>query len=70
MKKEFGKWVLDIAKYILTAVVITAYFQKFDDEKVLFLTAGCIVLPLLILGLLLQKEDNQTNKNIKKGGKK
>lgn len=32
MKKEFGKWLMDIAKYITTAVVLTSIFGEVEQK--------------------------------------
>ena len=34
MKKELGKWFLDIAKYIITAVVLATIFNQIDNVQV------------------------------------
>ena len=30
MKKEFGKWLMDIAKYVATAVLLSSFFADID----------------------------------------
>lgn len=30
MKKELGKWLMDIAKYTMTAVILTSIFGEFS----------------------------------------
>ena len=32
MRKEFGKWLMDIAKYITTAVILTSIFGDVDEN--------------------------------------
>ena len=32
MKKEFGKWLMDIAKYITTAVILTSIFGEIEQN--------------------------------------
>ena len=32
MKKEFGKWFLDLAKYILTAIFLTTYLKGIEGN--------------------------------------
>jgi len=32
MKREIGKWFLDIAKYIVTAVILKELFGGFDEK--------------------------------------
>lgn len=55
MKKEFGKWLMDIAKYILTAVIISAAFRGMD-EIWLYILAGIIVTITVCLGLWLVRD--------------
>ena len=33
MKKEFGKWLMDIVKYILTAVILALFFEDMSEKK-------------------------------------
>ncbi len=55
MRKEFGKWLMDIAKYILTAVIISAAFRGMD-EIWLYILAGFIVTITVSLGLWLVRD--------------
>lgn len=32
MKKEFGKWLLDVAKYLATAVVLSSVFGELEKK--------------------------------------
>jgi hypothetical protein len=47
MRKEFGKWLMDIAKYVVTGVIITSLLA---DRGVWFIYAGGGVLAALCLG--------------------
>ena len=41
MRKELGKWFMDIAKYLLTAVVVGALISDIDDIRDgLFMSEG------------------------------
>ncbi len=46
-KKEFGKFLIDIAKYIITAIVVSSFFKSFGDTWIIYvfgtLTAGVLV---------------------------
>lgn len=42
MKKELGKWLMDIAKYIATAVVISSIFT--ESKGVLFWTGAFLAI--------------------------
>jgi len=62
MKKELGKWFLDIAKYMTTAVLLASLFSGMDEWA--WYMYGLVVLAVLITlaaGLTLlndKKEDN------------
>ena len=49
MKKEFGKWLMDIAKYITTAVILTSIFGEIEQKWIIY--AGGIVSISLTLGI-------------------
>ena len=40
MKKEFGKWLMDIAKYMVTALLLSSVFADIKKPIILF----CILL--------------------------
>ena len=52
MRKELGKWLMDIAKYIVTAVIISSLFGDMDSSTV-YITGAIAVLGTLIGGLIL-----------------
>ena len=60
MRKEFGKWLMDIAKYITTAVVLTSFFGTVEQKWIIYI--GCAFSILLTLGiglwLIRDKEKN------------
>lgn len=33
MRKELGKWLMDIAKYITTAVILTSIFGDIQERR-------------------------------------
>ena len=37
MRKELGKWLMDIAKYITTAVVLTSIFGDVQEKWIIYL---------------------------------
>ena len=49
MRKEFGKWLMDIAKYITTAVILTSIFGDIAQKWIIYV--GGIVSILLTLGI-------------------
>ena len=73
MKKELGKWFLDIAKYLATAGLIAPWIGGSEQYGIwIFLIIGLFFLLTLTIGLrILKREDireKNRNKN-KKGGK-
>lgn len=66
MEKEFGKWLMDIAKYITTAVIISSVFSEADSIS-MYVVASLAVVVTLYIGLTLIKRDaasvKQRNKN-------
>ena len=36
MKKEFGKWLMDIAKYMVTALLLSSVFGDISKKTVFF----------------------------------
>jgi cytochrome b subunit of formate dehydrogenase len=51
MKKELGKWLMDIAKYIATAVLISSFLGGFGQKWIMYLVGVITVILSLLLGL-------------------
>ena len=62
MRKEFGKWLMDIAKYIATAVVVTSIFGDIEQKWIIFTISITTIIFLLIWGVWLVKDKNETKK--------
>lgn len=56
MKKELGKWLMDIAKYITTAVILTSIFGEIEQKWIIFLSGILAVSFTLGWGLYLVKD--------------
>ncbi len=52
MRKEFGKWLMDIAKYIITAVILSSVFGEIESWA-MYAIGGISVLATLLIGLYL-----------------
>lgn len=64
MKKELGKWLMDVAKYIVTAVVLSSFFG--DVEKWIVYIGGILcVIVMLWGGLYLSTKTDSEPKNYK-----
>jgi len=59
MKKEIGKWLMDVAKYVATAVLIGSFFGGLEPKWVLYVCGFFVVGILLAVGLALIKKDNK-----------
>ncbi|MDR1341360.1 MAG: hypothetical protein LBK58_15105 [Prevotellaceae bacterium] len=57
MKKEFGKWLMDIAKYITTAILLTSAFGEIRENKLIVLICSAVaIVATLGWGLYLIRE--------------
>lgn len=48
MRKEFGKWLMDIAKYIATAIILTSIFGDIKQKWIIY-AGGTIFYPAYIV---------------------
>lgn len=67
MGLEFGKWLLDVAKYMLTALMFANIFGDLSSPWMMVVVI-VIMLFFLFVGLVLIKR-NMADKNNKKKGK-
>ena len=57
MRKELGKWLMDIAKYVLTAVVVMSLVSDLGDSRWLIYVFGMLTTAVCLFdGLILIKE--------------
>lgn len=69
MKETFGKWFLDVAKYILTAMFLTTVLTDMETSKVLYVTSLIFFICLIIGYLLLRKADKEEKQREKRKNK-
>lgn len=62
MRKEFGKWLMDIAKYVATAVILSSVFGNADTTYMYIVGVIAMVLALGI-GLYLVAEPKNSDRN-------
>ena len=62
MRKEFGKWLMDIAKYITTAVILTSIFGEIDQKWVIYVGGIISILLTLGIGLWLVQDKKENGK--------
>jgi hypothetical protein len=63
MKREFGKWLMDVAKYLMTAVILTSVLGEIKEKYMIVILSCFTVLLTLILGLYFVREPEVSNKN-------
>ena len=52
-KEKFANFMIDIAKYVFTGVIITSLFNDVTDKTILYVVGIGIVLIALWIGLIL-----------------
>lgn len=65
MKREIGKWFLDIAKYIVTAVVLKELFGGFEEKSIVVTVATLTALFAFISGIIILRGADRTDKELK-----
>ncbi len=63
VKKEFGKWLMDIAKYMVTALLLSTIFADMNEPIIIYIV---VILSMIVLGFGLYwvNEGNKENKKI------
>ena len=61
MRKELGKWLMDVAKYMTTALLLSSVFSDMNNT-VIIATVIAVASLLLITGLWLVYEKPNKNK--------
>ena len=56
MRKELGKWLMDIDKYITTAVILTSIFGEVEKKWIIYIGGLLSVIITLSAGLWLVKD--------------
>ena len=65
MGLEFGKWLMDVAKYMLTALLLASFFGDMNTPGMVTI-AIIIMLVMLGLGLWFFHHNSPDDKNNKK----
>jgi len=58
MRKEFGKWLMDIAKYMATAVLISSFLGGFEQKWLMYISGIVALVFCLVMGLYFIKDKN------------
>lgn len=59
MKKEFGKWLMDIAKYLTTAVLLSSVFNDIKESWVIYSVVSVAIVLTLLAGLYLVRDNKK-----------
>lgn len=60
MKKELGKWLMDIAKYMATAILLSSVFNGIDEWAwYVYALIVVAVLVTLVVGLSMIKDKEE-----------
>jgi len=50
-KKKVGEWLMDVAKYMLTAVLISTIFKNVENKWIIYVIGFIAVLISLYIGI-------------------
>lgn len=56
MRKEIGKWLMDVVKYVATAVLITSFLGEIQEKWIVYTIGILSVISCLAAGLFLVRE--------------
>ena len=59
MKREIGKWFLDIVKYIVTAVILKELFGGFEEKSIVVSVATFTALFAFIAGIIILRNEDK-----------
>ncbi len=62
MKHELGKWLMDVAKYMVTAMLLSTVFTDLDSPIILWFVFVASLITLLMGLYLVGKDNNVKNK--------
>jgi len=58
-KEKIAEWLMDIAKYMLTAVLLSSIFKDFENKWLVYISCSVSVLLILYIGVsLFDKNSN------------
>jgi len=50
--EKISDWFWDIAKYVVTAIIITSFLGGFEEPETLYLVSGAVVFGLILCGFI------------------
>jgi len=66
LKEEYGKWFMDVAKYVLTAMLLTTMIEGMSQTGIMTTTAVILLLCLGFGTLLLKSGNDEEEKRRKR----
>lgn len=51
VREEIGKWLMDVAKYVATAVLITSFLGEFEEKWVVYMIGAITVILCFFWGV-------------------
>jgi len=61
MRKEIGKWFMDIAKYVATAVLISSFLGGFEQKWAMSFVGIVTVILTFSFGVFVIQYEKKTN---------
>ena len=59
MKKEFGKWLMDMAKYLMTVAILSSIITDIDKTWLYYLSLLFFIVLILVFGLWLIRDKKE-----------
>ena len=63
MRKELGKWLMDVAKYVATAFLISSFLGDITTKWAMYIIGSTTVIVLITIGLWLIIKDKNTKED-------
>ena len=60
MRKEIGKWFMDIAKYVATAVLISSFLGGFQQKWIMYIAGSLTVILTMCIGLFFMRNNKKS----------
>ena len=58
-KKKIGEWLMDVSKYMLTAVLISSFFKDLENKWVIYIVGSVCVILSFYIGVDLFDKNNK-----------
>ncbi|MCL2417567.1 MAG: hypothetical protein FWD02_06530 [Bacteroidales bacterium] len=62
--RKAGDWLLDIAKYVATAIVVTSFLGEFSEQKAIYYAVGLVLIVACFVGglIIIDKTEDKSQK--------